>query len=89
LAARSLSDGQPQGAGTCGCLLWLAVRPGRSLDRETLNPLNMVNPIEEQKRQDRLDSWYEKDGRDDKSHSLHSLYTGLASKYMNQEQANA
>ncbi len=49
----------------------------------------MVNPIEEQKRQDRLDSWYEKDGRHDKSHPLHSLYTGLASKYMNRGQANA
>jgi hypothetical protein len=49
----------------------------------------MVNPVEEQKRQDQLDSWYEQDGRSDKSHPMHSLYTGLADKYMNKEQNNA
>lgn len=49
----------------------------------------MVNPVEEQKRQDRLESWYEQDGRSDKSHAMHSLYTGLADKYMNKEQGDA
>jgi hypothetical protein len=49
----------------------------------------MVNPAEEQKRQDRLESWYEQDGRNNKSHPMHSLYTGLADKYMNKEQGNA
>lgn len=42
----------------------------------------MVNPVEEQQRQDRLESWYKQDGRNDKNHSMHSLYTGLADKYM-------
>jgi hypothetical protein len=67
----------------------MAVRPGCSLDRKTLNSLIMVNPIEEQKRQDRLEAWYENDGRNDKNHPMYSLYTGLAAKYMNKEQADA
>ena len=50
--------------------------------------IDMVDPIEEQKRQDRLESWYEQDGRNEKDHPLHSLYTGLAEKYMNKEEAN-
>ena len=50
--------------------------------------IDMVDPIEEQKRQDRLESWYEQDGRNEKDHPLHSLYTGLAEKYMNKENAN-
>lgn len=45
----------------------------------------MVNPIEEQRRQDRLDAWYKKDGREDKNHPLYSLYTGLAGKYGDKE----
>lgn len=45
----------------------------------------MVNPVEEQKRQDQLDAWYKEDGRDDESHPMHSLYTGLADKYMKKE----
>lgn len=49
----------------------------------------MVNPVEEQKRQDRLDSWYEQDGRSDKNHPMHALYTGLADIYMNKEQGDA
>lgn len=49
----------------------------------------MVNPVEEQKRQDRLDAWYKKDGRGSKKHPMHSLYTGLADKYMNKEQGDA
>jgi hypothetical protein len=34
-------------------------------------------------RQKRLNDWYEKDGRGDRSHPMHALYTGLAEKYMN------
>jgi len=49
----------------------------------------MVNPIEEQRRQDRLDAWYEQDGRNDKSHPLHALYTNLADKYMKEGQGDA
>ena len=49
----------------------------------------MVNHIEEQQRQQRLEQWYEEDGRSDKSHPMHALYTGLAEKYMNKEGANA
>lgn len=49
----------------------------------------MVNPVEEQKRQDRLDAWYKQDGRGSKKHPMHSLYTGLADKYMNKDDDNA
>lgn len=49
----------------------------------------MINPVEEQKRQDRLESWYEQDGRNEKNHPLHCLYTGLADKYMNKGDDNA
>jgi hypothetical protein len=52
-------------------------------------PNTMVNPFEEQRRQDRLESWYEQDGRSDKNHPMHALYTGLAGKYMNKEQDSA
>ena len=48
----------------------------------------MVNSAEEQKRQDNLEAWYKKDGRGSKKHPMHSLYTGLADKYMNKEQDN-
>jgi len=45
---------------------------------------------EQMKRQERLNEWYEKDGRHDKNHPMHALYTGLADKYMNkEEQKNA
>jgi hypothetical protein len=67
----------------------VALRSGRLLDYKTLFSLTMVDPNEEQKRQDRLDEWYEKDGRNEKDHPMHSLYTGLADKYMNKEEANA
>lgn len=41
-------------------------------------------------RQKRLNDWYKMDGRDSKDHPMHSLYTGLAEKYMNKEdQGNA
>jgi hypothetical protein len=63
----------------------VAVRSSGSLDRKTLHLLIMVNPIEEQRRQDRLDAWYKKDGREDKNHPLYSLYTGLAGKYGDKE----
>lgn len=65
------------------------MRTGSSLDQKTFFSLTMLNPIEEQKRQDRLDAWYEKDGRKAKDHPMHALYTGLAEKYMNKEQKNA
>jgi len=45
----------------------------------------MVNPVEEQKRQDRLEAWYKQDGREDKNHPLYALYTGLAHKYSGNE----
>lgn len=49
----------------------------------------MVNPIEEQKRQERLEEWYERDGRNKKTHSMYGLYTGLADKYKNEGQVDA
>jgi len=67
----------------------VAVRSSGSLDKQTLNPLSMVNPIEEQKRQDRMDAWYKKDGRGSRRHPMHALYTGLADKYMKEEQGDA
>ena len=51
-------------------------------------PNTMVNPFEEQRRQDRLESWYKQDGRNDRSHPMYALYTGLADKYMNKEQGD-
>jgi hypothetical protein len=44
-------------------------------------------PIEQQAIQDRLDAWYEADGRHDPAHPMHALYTGLAEKFLHQEQA--
>lgn len=53
----------------------------------------MRNPdcdhIEQQQVQDRLDRWYEQDGRHDPSHPQHAHYTGLAEKYATSEQADA
>jgi len=48
----------------------------------------MINHVEEQQKQERLDSWYKQDGRGSKKHPMHALYTGLADKYMNKEQGN-
>lgn len=45
----------------------------------------MVNPVEEQKRQDQLEAWYKQDGRESKDHPMHAVYTGLADKYMKKE----
>lgn len=45
----------------------------------------IIDHIEEDKKQARLETWYEKDGRDDVNHQLHCLYTGLAEKYMNKK----
>lgn len=39
------------------------------------------HPVEQQAVQERLDSWYVRDGREDPEHPQHSLYTGLAEKY--------
>lgn len=39
------------------------------------------NPIEQQARQELLDSWYKRDGRHDPAHPMRNLYTGLAEKY--------
>jgi len=83
---RGHSEDQPEGSGAHCCRLWLAVRPGRPLDQETLVTLTMSEAIEQMDRQKRLNEWYEKDGRHDKSHPFHSLYTGLAEKYMNKEE---
>lgn len=49
----------------------------------TLNP--DCNPIEQLARQERLEYWYEIDGRHDPEHEQHSLYTGLAERYMQGE----
>lgn len=46
----------------------------------------MNEATEQMNRQQRLNEWYEKDGRHDKSHPMHALYTGLADKYMNKEE---
>jgi hypothetical protein len=35
------------------------------------------DPVEQQKRQDELDERYAADGRHDKDHPMHALYTGL------------
>lgn len=43
------------------------------------------DPIEQQAVQDRLDAWYEQDGRHEPSHPMHCLYTGLAEQYGDQE----
>jgi len=39
------------------------------------------NPAEQQLVQQQLDKWYERDGRHDPAHPMHSLYCGLAAKY--------
>ncbi len=46
------------------------------------------NPIEQQKVQDRLERWYFEDGRDNPEHPLHSVYTGLAEKFTQPQQAS-
>jgi hypothetical protein len=48
----------------------------------------LIDPIEENKKQDRLDSWFLQDGRDKKGHEFYMLYTGLADKYMNKGENN-
>lgn len=45
----------------------------------------IIDPVEENKKQERLDRWFLQDGRDKKEHEFHMLYTGLADKYMNKE----
>lgn len=46
-----------------------------------------IDPIEENKKQQRLEEWFLKDGRDKKEHEFYMLYTGLADKYMNKEES--
>ncbi|MFZ9327305.1 MAG: hypothetical protein ACO24H_07620 [Polynucleobacter sp.] len=48
----------------------------------------LIDPIEENQKQDRLDSWFMQDGRDKKGHEFYMLYTGLADKYMNKEESS-
>lgn len=81
-----VSEGQPEGSGAYCRRLWLAVRPGRPLDRKTLVSTAMNQATEQLKRQERLNMWYEMDGRHDKNHPMHALYTGLAEKYMDKEE---
>jgi hypothetical protein len=65
------------------------VRPGRPLDQKTFITLTMSEVTRQLDRQRQLNEWYEKDGRGDKNHPMHSLYTGLAEKYKNKsEEAN-
>lgn len=45
------------------------------------------DPIEQNQRQDLLEAWYEADGRHDRSHPQHGLYTGLAEQYRDQQEA--
>lgn len=35
----------------------------------------------DQETQDRLEEWYEMDGRHDPAHPMHCLYTGLMARY--------
>ena len=46
-----------------------------------------IDPIEENKKQQRLEEWFLKDGRDKRGHEFYMLYTGLADKYMNKEES--
>lgn len=48
----------------------------------------LIDPIEENKKQERLDGWFLQDGRDKKGHEFYMLYTGLADKYRNEEGAS-
>ena len=50
---------------------------------------SMIDHRVESKRQERLESWYEQDGRSDKGHPMHALYSGLAEKHAQEEQENA
>lgn len=43
------------------------------------------NPIEQQARQEQLESWYALDGRHNNDYPMHCLYTGLAATYAKQE----
>jgi hypothetical protein len=48
------------------------------LGRYAMNP--DCNPIEQNERQQRLEQLYEADGRHDKGHPMHGLYTGLVTQ---------
>ena len=45
----------------------------------------MVDHIEENKRQERLEALYIKDGRDSVEHPFHALYTGLHQQTLNDD----
>lgn len=45
----------------------------------------MVDYIEENKRQERLEALYIKDGRTDPAHPFHALYTGLHQQALNND----
>jgi hypothetical protein len=47
------------------------------------------DPVQQTLRQQVLEDWYRRDGRDEPSHPLHSVYTGLAEKYREQDSTPA
>ena len=47
------------------------------------------DPAQQNKVQEQLDAWYRLDGREERSHPLHSLYCGLAEKYRALEASEA
>lgn len=49
--------------------------------------MNDCDPIEQNQRQALLESWYQADGRQDREHAMHGLYTGLAKQYRDQQEA--
>jgi hypothetical protein len=46
---------------------------------------NQCDPVEQNAVQDLLETWYEMDGRHERSHPMHGLYCGLAEIYRQQE----
>ena len=56
--------------------------------KNTAHTEMVIDPIEENKKQERLEGWFLQDGRDKKEHEFYMLYTGLADKYMNKEGEN-
>jgi hypothetical protein len=43
--------------------------------------------VADQATQDRLDAWYKEDGREDPTHPMYSLYTGLAEKFQQESRS--
>lgn len=48
---------------------------------EDIRKAAVADVLRQQKRQEELDAIYEKDGRNDKSHPMYGLYTGVFQKY--------